>query len=183
MKKVIFIFIAVLYAFDLNAQTNDSILNKKIGDVGFEGFTELKNKGILSEKEYELFSKNFSILEESGLDINNLTFGQLMDSLNLAKKQMLITELVNTGNDSIFIRIPLGIKVFIGKGEMSLEKITERESRNLPKEYEIKKLNESINDYDEPLETILNEKIDDLTINIFNNTIFILSEKENNISK
>ena len=42
----------------------------------------------------------------------------------------------NYGKDSVFIRRPDGEKMFLGMGQMSLEKLIARESKNLPESYD-----------------------------------------------
>lgn len=183
MKKLLLVFIAIIFASSIYAQSDNSILNRKIGDMDIEGFKELKKQVVLSEKDYDLLNNLISVFEDSGIDVNNLTFGQLIDSLNLYKKKyedISITS-VKTGNDSIFIRYPMGVKIFMGMGEMSLEKIVERESKNLPDRYEVEKLNESFDNYDG--NDYLGEKFDESKVIFFINTILILEEKEGNISK
>ena len=183
MERLILITLAILFASSIYAQTDNSILNRKIGDAGVEGFKELRNLGVLSEKDNDLLFNLFSVFEDSGMDANNLTFGQLIDSLNLYKKKIedISITSVKTGNDSIFIRYPMGVKIFMGMGEMSLEKIVERESKNLPDRYEIEKLNESFDNYDGNDD--LGEKLDESKFIFFINTILILEEMEGNISK
>ena len=91
-----------------------------------------------------------------------------------------IVKLNNHGKDSIFIRTPYNQKMFVGLGKMSLEKLVERESRNLPSEYEA-----TLNKFITPeimVSAMTEMKLDPLTSMLFGNIILIKTENGENMS-
>lgn len=185
IMKRIFLIILVCFAFNLNAQTDEELLDKKIGEAGIDAFQDLKDRGIISEINFLALPHYVLELTNQGVDINNLTYRQVRDSLNVIRQKMdaEASNFINFGNDSIFIRTPMGQKFFIGLGEMSLEKLVERESKNLPEKYMKKVLNRK---FDEELDfgTTMNEiGMDDITSFIFGTALLILPELNNDLSK
>ncbi len=184
MKRIILV-IFVCFVVNLNAQTDGELLDKKIGEAGIEAFQGLKDRGIISEINFLTLPHYILELTNQGVDINNLTYGQILDSLNVLSEKMdaEVSKFINFGNDSIFIRTPIGEKFFIGLGEMSLEKLVERESNNLPKKYKKEVLNKKF-DNELDFSATMNEiGMDDITFTIFGTALLILPEQNKDLSK
>ncbi len=121
--------------YSCNAQTaQNDILSQKVTGDAIPAIKELMDKGYIHESD-KLLMANFLI---SHPQINNLSYAQLIDSINEIKHKMVakMARENNFGKDSMFIRIPNGEKFFLGLGELSFDKLVEKYSDQLPQKYE-----------------------------------------------
>ena len=184
IKKLTLILLLVGYSIVLLAQSTDSILNSKVGKFELESLNKLKENGLLSDMDTKLLGVYMVKKIQDAVDLENLTYGQLIDSLNLFKQKMNdeIKQKNNFGADSIFVRNPFGEKIFIGMGEMSLEELVERESIDLPKKYSSQKLNEKFRSPSQISEIISSLKLDRNLSMLLGNTMLIKLEYGEDLS-
>jgi len=183
MKNLTLILL-IAFTTNLYSQSSNDFLNEKIGEFNIETFNRLRQSGLISEMDLKFLSVYTIGLIENDVLIDTLTYGQILDSYFAYKQQMNaeIAKSFNFGNDSIFIRTPSGDKFFAGMGELSLEKMVERELEKLPKNYADKRLNRDFRDVSQIAQTISDLKLDEMTALLFGNTIFILAEKGKNLT-
>lgn len=175
--KVIIAF-ALIFSLTINAQSDKSFLNEKIGEYSNDKIDKLVDKKIISDFDaviLKAYTVKLSNVEE-------YTYSRLLDSLSSLKKGMKndIVKLNNHGKDSVFIRTPYNKKMFVGLGNMSLEKLVERESKNLPNEYET-----TLNKFITPeimVSAMIEMKLDPLTSMLFGNVILIKTENGEDMS-
>jgi hypothetical protein len=168
--KMIIVFL--LFSFSISAQSDKAFLSEKIGEYSNDKIDKLVYKKIISDFDaviLKAYTVKLSNIEE-------YTYSRLLDSLSSLKKGMKngIVKLNNHCKDSIFIRTPYNQKMFVGLGKMSLEKLVERESENLPSEYEA-----NLNKFMSPdimVNAMTEMKLDPLTSMLFGNVILIKAE-------
>jgi hypothetical protein len=183
MKNLILI-ILIVFSTKLYSQSTNDLLQKKIGEFDIENFNRLQDSGLISKTDMSILSMYMLEMLQNGVRIDTLTYGQILDSLDVFKHKMNneFTKSTNFGNDSVFIRTPNGEKIFIGMGELSLEKLIERESEKLPKKYKDKRLNKDFGDANQIAQTITDLKLEDNTVMLFGNTILIMTEQGKNLT-
>jgi hypothetical protein len=146
MKKRKGLFLSVLLiSINFFGQSNEELLNTKIGNFDNEIIKKLINRGLISDLDSKMLGIYIvKLVQEEKID--TLKYSQLLIKYQDFKQKMnnkLVRE-DSFGKDSIFIRTPFGDRIFLGMGELSLENLVKRESFNLPREYESIKLNENI---------------------------------------
>ena len=183
MKNLILILL-IVFSTKLYSQSTDDLLQEKIGEFDIENFNRLQDSGLISKMDMTILSMYMVRMLQNGVQIDTLTYGQILDSLDVFKQKMNneFTKSTNFGNDSVFIRTPYGEKIFMGMGELSLEKLVERESEKLPRKYNDKRLNKAFGDANLIAQTIKDLNLDDNTVMLFGNTILIMTEQGKNLT-
>jgi hypothetical protein len=183
MKNLILILL-IVFSTKLYSQSTDDLLQEKIGEFDIENFNRLQDSGLISKMDMTILSMYMVRMLQNGVQIDTLTYGQILDSLDVFKQKMNneFTKSTNFGNDSVFIRTPYGEKIFMGMGELSLEKLVERESEKLPRKYNKKRLNKAFGDANQIAQTIKDLNLDDNTVMLFGNTILIMTEQGKNLT-
>jgi hypothetical protein len=183
MKNLTLILL-IVFTTNIYSQSSNDFLNEKIGEFNIETINRLRQSGLISELDLNFLSVYTIGLIENDVLIDTLTYGQILDSYYAHKQQMNaeIAKSFNFGNDSIFIRTPSGDKFFAGMGELSLEKMVERELEKLPKNYADNRLNRDFRDVSQIAQTIFDLNLDEMTALLFGITFFILAEKGKNLT-
>lgn len=119
-------------------QGADSLLDKRVSYPTLEkDIQALTDRGYVAEADKAFLSMIIVDLVQKSIEPDTLTYGQLLDSLSLIRRNMMaaIAKENHFGTDSVFIRNPDGVKVFLGLGKMSFEELVAREAQNLPEHY------------------------------------------------
>lgn len=181
MKKIILNLILLIPIF-LHSQSKEELLDATIGNFDIETIQKIKDAGLLTEfdlKIFPIYLVEFSQKE----NISSLKYKDLLENFNIYKqkqKQNLANE-NNFGKDSVYIRMPYGDKLFIGTAQLSLEKLVERESQNLPENYDNDSMNQKINS-PKKVASALNElNLSPEILMLFGNVLLIIGESENEL--
>ncbi len=163
----------------LSSQTVDETLSSKILDVDLEVFEMLRDSGAISNWELQIAPVYAIKMITNGVNLEELSFQELLDSVRLYLKRLDAENYqeINYGNDSVFIRTPYNERVFQGMGEMSLEKLIERESRYLPIHYPIPDLNVKFDDPREFTSVITKLDLGENKSMLYGNAMYILAEQ------
>ncbi|QKX03578.1 hypothetical protein HN014_01165 [Aquimarina sp. TRL1] len=177
------LILTLLFGLTINAQSDKSFLNDKIGKYSNDKIDKLVDKKIISDFDATILKVYTVKLKADGNNIKEYTYSRLLDSLSSLKKGMKngIVKLNNHGKDSIFIRTPYNQKMFVGLGKMSLEKLIARESKNLPSDYHAS-LNNFITSPEVMVKAMNQMKLDPLTSMLFGNIILIKTENGEEMS-
>lgn len=176
--------LTLLFSLTIRAQSEKAFLNDKIGEYSNDKIEKLVDKKIISDFDATILKAYTIKLKTDGHNIEEYTYSRLLDSLSSLKKGMKdgIVKLNNRGKDSVFIRTPYNEKMFVGLGKMSLEKLVERESKNLPNDYQAD-LDIFITSPEIMVNAMNQIKLDPLTSMLFGNVILIKTENGEDISK
>jgi hypothetical protein len=120
------------------AQGTDSLLDKRVNYASLEkDIQDLAGRGYVSDGDQALLSMAIVDFVQRGIEPDSMTYGQLLDSLAAIKQNMVaaVAKENSFGTDSVFVRNPNGVKVFLGLGTMTFEELVAQESRNLPEHY------------------------------------------------
>lgn len=179
MKRLIFSFLFIISICTLFAQSKDELLKMKLKDCTEDHVNKLIDYNLVTQSDIKLMSLCLDNMTKNNVDVENLTLSQFLDSLNQYKKEM--NDLTNStrifGNDSVCFRGADGEKVYLGKGEMSVEKLVARESKNLPTYFDNQKLNTYFGNNEEVTNIIVELNPDEITLSLFATVIFILIEE------
>jgi predicted transport protein len=115
---------------------SDAILSKKADSLNATDINTLIKSGYIQNADATIIGTYMVSIAQSS-NMKDWTVKQLLDSV---KAKMIQTDNAiavknNFGKDSVFIRSPNGNKMFIGKGELSFEKMIAKASTNLPENY------------------------------------------------
>lgn len=135
--KLLFVILLGSPIISCHAQsTQSAILSKKVRDLDTNAndIQQLVKSGYIKQLDAMMMGTYIVGRIQKDTTIKDWTIQQVLDSV---KKQMnmLAVKENNYGADSVFIRRPDGEKMFLGMGQMSLEKLIARESKNLPESY------------------------------------------------
>jgi hypothetical protein len=171
-------------AINAHSQNIETILNSRIGNFEPDTVYLLRDLGVLSDIDSKLLGIQVLQKIQNGERIDTLTYRQIIDSLEVFKNKINeeTAKANGYGTDSMFIRTPTNEKIFIGLSTITLEKLVQRESHNLPQTYS-SKLNDYFSSPTQISETIADAKLDELTAAIFGNVILIKLEAREDISK
>ncbi len=134
--SVLFLLISLFASLSGRAQSKtDPILRKKLNSVNATDLSTLI-KSYIPDTDAPIIG-TYMVSISLRNDTKNWTVKQMLDSVKASMKQTenAIAVKNNFGKDSVFFRAPKRNKVFIGLGELSLEKMIVRASANLPENY------------------------------------------------
>lgn len=135
--KLLFVILLGSPIISCNAQsTQSAILSKKIRDLDTNAndIQQLVKSGYIKQLDAMMMGTYIVGHIQKDTTIKDWTIQQVLDSVKKQMNTMAIKE-NNYGGDSVFIRRPDDEKMFLGMGQMSLEKLIARESKNLPESY------------------------------------------------
>jgi len=184
MKHLIFISLFFVITCNSYSQTKDEMLRLKLKDCTEDHINLLVDYNIIANSDINLMAICLDEMTKRNVDVENLTLGQFVDSLNLFKKEMydIINSTMNFGNDSVCFRNADGEKVYLGKGELSMEKLVARESQNLPTYFQDEKLNTLLGNSEAVTNIITELDPDKLTLSLISTVIFIFVENGKNLN-
>lgn len=176
-------YIILFFSVILNSQTKEELLETKVGDINLEIIQQLRKEQVISEFDSKLLGVYIVQLAQEE-NIKQLTYSELLikykEFKNEQKKK--VVEINNYGNDSIYIRNPFGEKMFLGMGELSLEKLVHRESMSLPNEYKQEELNKFLTSPKEMVNLMKTLELSPEIAMLFGNVLYIIGEKGEDIS-
>jgi hypothetical protein len=184
MKKIallLFFWIAINGVF---AQNKEEFLNTKLGENLTESLLKLQKEGIITKYDVTLLGNYLLSKAKDNINFADWTYTCLLDSLH-AYKQRLNREIAKKncyGKDSVFMRTPAGDKIFWGLGEMSMEGLVDRESKNLPLSYQDELMNQKISSLEQISKSISDLKLTNEMSMLFGNVILILMDKKEILS-
>jgi len=181
MKLILFL---LLLTSEIALPQSDSIsLNREVGKLTEEKWTFLKEKTSVSDFDIFLLKTYVSELKNKGNNINNYSYLQLLDTLQVIKNSMKngVLKIDKKKKDSIFIRNPSNEKKFLGLADMSIEKLVSREKRNLPNQYD-EKLDITFSSPIEVSKVLQDLNLDSTKMIIFGNVLLIQIEQGRKIS-
>ena len=183
IKYISLTFLFLLISFGLFAQTAEELLQTKVSENSPDIIHKLLEKKLMSKFDTQIMGEYIVGKMEENVKIEDWTFAQLIDSLKVYKQYM-NSEVVryhNYGNDSVYMRSPDGEKHLIGLGEMSVEKLVARESKNLPRDYSDPKLNVRFTSIEQISKIIVDLNLDEDLSMLFGNVILIKLELKENL--
>jgi hypothetical protein len=181
-KKLSILLVLIPLAFRTYSQSKQEVLDSKVNEFSIEKIKLLQDSGVLSDLDIEFLGMYLLKLAGQHAAIDTLTYGQLIqnfrnDQLQQDKER---AKLVHFGQDSVFFRSPSGDKLFLGMGELSLEKLVERESKNLPVDYKDAFLDQLLSPVTMP--EFMSKFPDESELPVFiGNTFLILMEQGKNL--
>ncbi len=137
-KLSVFILLLVLFvsASCSSQTTTDAILKKKANSLNATDINILIESGYIRKADASIMGLHMASVMQSR-NTKNWPVKQVLDSVKVRMKKIdnTVAATNNFGKDSVFIRSPNGIKMFIGLGELSFEKMIVKASKNLPENY------------------------------------------------